>query len=310
MSRRRPIMPRLCDRRRHLSFVTALLVLDRMGIDLHQVSILAIGTHRNYRGEVFAQSPEPGVEITRDTSISLEVGFSSAVDTMPYQFFAGLSEATKVSSGWDDKARRFMAPFDAMMIRYRALALGERLRFSLGTADTSRLRKFLKLFDLEMPEQRSDPRELSLWATLLPSFHRWGGNAEQVGHVLSLLLGRRCSIEENVPVRYDTPPSIQSRLGRKRHSLGRDTVLGGGFVDCDYAYRVHVHGVPAGQVRDWMPAGTQRRHLDWLLERCMPGHLDYLISIHVPPDGHVLGDSEASFRLGYSTYLPSEHSNV
>jgi predicted component of type VI protein secretion system len=303
-------MPDLSDRRRRMSFATALLVLERMGIDLHEISILAVGTNRNYRGEVLAQSPGAGVEITRDTTISLEIGFSSAVDSMPYQFFAGLSEATKVSSKWEDRARRFMAPFDAMVARYRALALGERLRFSLATADTDRLRSFLKLFDLDMPRQSRDTRELWLWAALLPSFHNWGGNARQVGQVLTLLLGKRCSIEENVPVRYKTPSNLQSRLGSTRHTLGRQMILGTGFVDCDYTYRVHVHGVASDQVRDWMPDGKERRRLDWLLEKCMPGHLDYLVAVHAGTDRHRLGDDAMNYRLGYNTRLRSETAGV
>lgn len=303
MSTDRPVMPHLCDRQQRLSFVTALLVLDRLGVDLQQVSILAVGTHRNYRGEVMAQSPDPGVQITPDTTVSLEVGFTSAVDTLPHQFFAGLGDAARTSSGWEPRARRFMAPFDATVIRYQALALGERLRFSLGTADTDRLKKFLELFALDMPQRQPDPRRLGIWAALLPSFHRWSGNAEQVGYVLTLLLGRRCSIEENVAVRYDTPAGIQSRLGQRNHGLGRQMILGRGFVDCDHTYRVHVHGVASDQIRDWMPGGQVRRRLDWLLQTCMPGHLDYRIAIHARSGKRRLGDSTGHFRLGYNTYL-------
>ncbi len=310
MSATRATMPHLCDRHKRLSFVTSLLALDRLGVDLHQVSLLAVGTHRNYRGEVVAQSPDPGTPITPDTVVSLEVGFSSAVDTLPCQFFAGLGDAAKSSSGWELRARHFMAPFDATVVRYQALALGERLRFSLGTTDTVRLREFLSLFALDMPRRHADPRQLGLWAALLPSFHNWAGNAEQVGHVLTLLLGRRCSVEENIPVRYDIPSDIQSRLGQKRHRLGRQIVLGDGFIDCDQTYRVHVHGVASDRIRDWMPGGPMHRHLEWLLQTCMPGQLDYRISVHARRGRRKLGDSTEHFRLGYNTYLPRERTYV
>ena len=69
-----------------------------------QIDILAVGEYQNYRGEILRQEPEAGEDVRYDTRIKLEVGFYSAVDQMPYQFFYGMHGITESTGEWEDKA--------------------------------------------------------------------------------------------------------------------------------------------------------------------------------------------------------------
>ncbi len=46
------IMPDFCNRRYPFHYTTAISVLAKMGVDVNDIDILAIGTYENYRGEI------------------------------------------------------------------------------------------------------------------------------------------------------------------------------------------------------------------------------------------------------------------
>ena len=104
------VMPDLVSRRARMHYVTALNELARLGVEMTRVELIAIGEHRNYRGEVHEQSPSAGTELRMDTRVRLHVGFPSAVDLLPHQFFIGFETRADVGHEWEERARRMMAP--------------------------------------------------------------------------------------------------------------------------------------------------------------------------------------------------------
>ena len=296
-------MPDVSSRRRRYHYTTALVLLERLGIDLSRVEMIAVGTNRNYRGEVISQTPPAGERLRSTTVIRLEIGCDSPVDYMPYQFFRGLLGSEIDGRGWEPRARALMAPFDATMIRYQALALSEELHFGLGQARPEQLRRRLGLFGLEFPPEMVDERSLRIWAGLMPSFNSWAGNSASVAQVLSMLFGFHFHITENTPGRVDIPPRLQTRIGQRQHRLGRECVLGESFEECDSHFEVEIFGVPARLAHEFLPGQTRRKQIDWVLNRCMPGHFDYRL-IPVVSHGRLrLSDEHRHNRLGYASYL-------
>ncbi|MFH1686358.1 MAG: type VI secretion system baseplate subunit TssG [bacterium] len=297
------VMPDLCSRRRPYNYITALLLLHRMGVDLRRVELYAAGTHRNYRGEVHEQIPRPGAVLNDRTKIRLHIGMASAVDHLPYQFFYGLAGGTARRSGWEEAARSLMAPFDGSVARYRAITVGDKLRYLPGLTDTDHFERFLDMFRFRPQGSANKARELFLWSLLMPSFHKWAGNAEAVAGVLSLVYGFRFRIVENVPGRFDIPSHLQARLGKRNHGLGSSFALGNQFCECDSKYQVHIHGVSPDQAAELQPQGDLYRRILQTINYCMPGHLECQIVVHVSSPALRLGRSYNESRLGYATYL-------
>lgn len=296
------VMPDFCSRRYRTHYITALNTLARMGVDLTQVDLIAIGTHENYRGEVHNQEPARGTALGPQTQIRLRIGASSAVDYMPYQFFYGLHGVTRRVEKWEDKARAFMAPFDAALIRYTAKCHQEALKYGSGLAERRQIIRFLKLFEFEVDAYLPE-NELLILASLLPQYQYWSGNPEFLVQVLSLMLPFSFEVTENVRNRYDIPADIQTRVGTANTRLGKETVLGRSFVEGDSTYRVTVSGVSPERAAELVPGRPLRKKLEWLLERCMPSHSDYQIEIQVDRNAARLGKESPSARLGYSVYV-------
>lgn len=297
------VMPDLCSRRRPYNYITALLLLNRIGVDLKGVELYAAGTHRNYRGEVHDQTPLPGTPLGDQTRIRLQIGMASAVDHLPYQFFYGLAGSSARRDGWEDAARSLMAPFDGSVARYRAMTVGDKLRYLPGLTDREHFERLLGMFNMRVEQTKQKARELFLWALLMPSFHRWAGNAEAVARVLSLLYGFRFRIIENMPGEFDIPTSLQVRLGKRNHSLGSAFALGNRFSECDSTFSVHIHDVAASQADVLQLRGSLYERISKTVRECMPGHLECKIVVHVRSSNLRLGRSYDQSRLGYATYL-------
>ena len=295
------VMPDFCNRRFPFHYSTALMTLMKMEVDISRVNILAAGKHENYRGEIWEQDPKPGTPLDSDTPITLKAGFSSAVDHMPYQFFYGLEGVRESTGEWDIQARKLMAAFDAAVIRRMAIADAHQMKYSLGLIDLEHLTRFLALFDFDVAGNADDLREVMVWAALFPSFHFWAGNPELVAHIIGIIFGHRCRIEENVKARYDIPESIRYRLGNNE-LLGKGTLLGGSFVERDSRYRVIIEDVDPDRVIYFLPEGAGRRKLRKILEFCMPGHLEYDIKIKPKARGFRLGRESGRGYLGYTTH--------
>jgi type VI secretion system (T6SS) VasB/ImpH family protein len=296
-------MPDFCSRRFPFHYVTALNVLMKMGINLSSINLLAVSEFENYKGEIHQQSPKPGEQITADTQISLHVGCLSAADHVPYQFFYGVEGGRDRSSEWEDRARETMAPFDSAVIRYRALAGYEMHKFNLGVLDRDYLISYLDLFDFAPGEDAPDISDLLFWVAALPAFHRWAGNAEAVAAVLHSLIGYPVEIVESVSCRFDIPEAMQSHLGTESGRLGQALLLGNSFTECDSGYRVNIREVAPDDIANFLPHGAKRRKLDWLLNICMPGNLEAVISIEAAAAPTVLGSEAQKGYLGYSTYV-------
>ncbi len=296
------VMPDFCNRHYHTHYVTALNTLARMGVDLIQVDLIAIGMQENYRGEVHFQEPAPGKPIGPQTEIRLKIGASSAVDYMPYQFFYGLHGVTRRIERWEDRARALMAPFDGAVIRYTARCHQEALTYGSGLVERRQLIRFLKLFEFEVDAYLPDD-ELMILASLLPQYHFWSGNPEFLVQVLSLLLPFTFEVMENARKRYEIPEAIWTRLGTANSHLGADTALGRSFVEGDSAYRIMVSDIPAVRANELVPGKPLRKKLDWLIERCMPSHLAYDIELRVDRSAARIGLDSETARLGYSVFV-------
>ena len=122
-------MPDFSGQRYRFHYVTALNLLEGMGVDRRRIRIRKAGVYRNYRGEVRSQQPEPGSVLSDKSIITLEIGSNSAVDFMPYQFFYGLQGLRDSDNSWEDNARSLLAPFDSESVRYEAAMRFYTLRY-------------------------------------------------------------------------------------------------------------------------------------------------------------------------------------
>lgn len=300
----RPVMPDFCHRQHPFHFATALTTLVRLGIDLDRVEMIADGEHENYRGHIHAQEPKAGEELSEEIRIRLHVGIRSAVDILPYQFFYGFAGPGDRGRGWEERARRLMAPFDSALLRRSGWEDYRRLSYTLAQADQDQLERFFGLFEFDSKALTDgSSREKGLWLALLPMLHYWGGNANLVARMLKAVFGYPVRIVESQVLTTPLPARLQSTLGRKNSRLGRDTLLGRSFSDQDSAYRVEVSDVEPGEAKHWLPGKKQFKKLERLLKQAMPGHLRPTIRVRCRPGPTSVGRNTFTSRLGYTTRL-------
>jgi len=296
-------MPDFCSRRHPFNYVTALNTLMKLGIDTARVNLLAVGLFESYKGGILHQEPDPGQPLGPNTEITLHVGCYSAVDHTAYQFFYGLEGGRERGDEWETQARELMAPFDAAMVRFEALARHEAHKFNLGIVDRDFLFRFLELFDFHPSGTALDLRELLFWVSVLPAAHLWAGNARGVAAVLTRLLGCPVEITESISSRFDLPEECRSPLGSTGAGLGGSLVLGRSFVEQDSTYEVVVEGVPVERLASFLPGMPDRLKLEWLLGVCMPSHLEYRIRVTSRTRRHRIGRAGGAFHLGYGSYI-------
>ncbi len=295
------IMPDFCGRRIPFHYITAVNLLMKIGIDPHRVEIMAMGEYKNYRGEVREQEPAPGTPLTGAVKITLKVGYPSAVDKLPYQYFYGLAGITERSSAWDRQARELMAPFDASMVRYDSIAHYQTLKYTFGTADKEQIARFLDLFRFTPPPgDKWGFDDMITWVALLPGFHFWAGNPRYVEKLLEFLMGYECTIVENVRSVHEIPDDLKYHLGNETGRLGHETIMGDRFAEYDSCYEVRLKNVDPEHLRDFFPDGRLRKKMEWILKVCMPNSLLYRIIIKAKPIRAVLASEEKGAYLGYS----------
>jgi hypothetical protein len=300
MSDAERIMPDFTGRRYRFHYLTAVNLLDSLGIPLGDIRLRAEGEYENHRGEIRSQDPEPGTPLPPGAVVTLNVGCFSAVDFFPYQFFYGLQGIRETGDSWETDARSIMAPFDAATIRYAAAMRMQTLRYDFGVADGGHLRRFMELFEYRPGDEGRDAGKTSFVAAILPSLHLWGGNPEAVTVVLKRLFGYDVRLKENVKAETPIPEELRYRLGSTASRLGFDTVIGASFEECDSTYVVEFVGVPPGNIRDFLPGGRTRRGAEAFLDYCMPGDLDRAIAVTVERQE---ARRSAEQYLGLSTYL-------
>jgi len=295
-------MPDFCNRYRPIHFLTALHVLKKAGLNLDNVQIMAVGEFENYRGEIQAQEPAPGTPVKGNTKIVLQIGYPSAVDFMPYQFFYGLAGLTERVSAWENRARELMAPFDAAYIRKLAEADYEMLRFNQNFLDDEHTRRYQELYDFGALDL-SSPDDTIRWLALMPAFHFWAGNAQLVGFALEYLFGFKFKIIENVPAEFGIPKEHRYKLGSEKDRLGEGAILGRSFVEYDSTYEVVIEDIDAGEISGFLPGQPLRTRIESVLKFCMPGNLDFRIKVKTKPHNTKLGRKDNEGYLGYNTYL-------
>ncbi len=274
-----------------------------MGFDVRLINILADGEYENYKGEIREQKPSPGTEITPRSSITLKVGFPSAVDYMPYQFFFGLSGTRQSDRSWEERARRLMAPFDAAIVRHDADARYQILKYDGGIVEKEFLLRILGLYGFNLGNNIKEIGEIILLFSILPSFNYWSGNPALVEIILQFFFKYQFKIVENSSSQYEIPESIRYRLGSKSGRLGRETIIGRSFKEQDSCYDLIIRGVEPREVADLLPDKPVRKKLDWLLGFCMPGNLEYKIKIKVKAKRTSVGPDSKNCYLGYSSFI-------
>ncbi len=297
------LMPDFCNRRFPFHYTTALCFLMKLGVDISQVDILAFGEFENYKGEILGQEPEPGQVLTGDTRIRLKVGFQSAVDFMPYQFFYGLAGSERRSSAWEDQAREIMAPFDSAVIRHNAAAEYQTLKYNLGVIDKKQVADFLQLFNFELAGEGSGDEKSLIWASLMPFFHYWAGSAALTETALELIFGFKFQIVENVGGEFEIPQEVHYHLGAPSGRLGRETILGKKFLEYDSTYEIFIKGITPEEISDFLPGGTGRKRINEILKLCMPNHLDYRLRFDVRNRKTIIGKEKRAAYLGYAAHI-------
>jgi hypothetical protein len=300
MSGAERIMPDFTGRRYRFHYLTAINLLEHVGVSVGDIRLRAEGEYENYRGEIRSQDPAPGAPIPPGTVVTLTVGCFSAVDFFPYQFFYGLQGIRETDDSWETDARSILAPFDAATIRCAAAMRMQALRYDFGVADGDHVRRFMELFEYRPGDEVRDAGKIAFLAAILPALHLWGGNPEAVTVVLKRLFGYDVRLKENVRAETPIPDAIRYRLGSKGARLGFDTVIGASFEECDSTYVVEFVGVPPGEIRGFLPGGRTRRGAEAFLDYCMPGDLDRAIAVTVERRE---ARRSAERYLGFSTYL-------
>ncbi len=296
-------MPDFVNRRAPFHFTTALNTLTKMGVDINQVDLLAVGEYENYKGEVLEQEPAPGEDIGPTTKITLKIGFPSAVDQMPYQFFYGMTGFRSSSGAWENAARCLLAPFDASVIRHLASTKLQDLRSNLGLAEYDQIKNFLGIFDFALDKETEDIRESVVWASVFPAFNQWSGNPVLVCRVFQALFGYEFRIRENTKAEHVMPESCRSRLGAATDRLGRGLILGKSFSDYDSGYELIISGVPMDDVPELRPGGRIRAKIERALSIFMPTNLEYKIRVKTRVAKTVIGKEEHKNYLGYTSYI-------
>jgi len=297
------VMPDFVNRRTPFHFSTALATLAKMGLDPGQVDILAVGEFENYRGEVQGQTPAAGEAVGPTTRVTLKIGFPSAVDNMPYQFFYGLRGITSSTGSWEDAARNLMAPFDAAVIRHYSHAKLQDLESGLGLAEFAHLSRFLELFDFPLQEQTPDMREAVIWASIFPAFSDWSGNPALVCRVLKAFFGYDFRIQENTATNHKIPDSCRASLGGRGDELGKGFILGKSFTDYDSGYELIISGVPTDDVAALLPGGTKRTKVEKALAIFMPSNIEYRIRVRARKSKVTIGPKQHRNYLGYTSYI-------
>jgi len=297
------LMPDLTNRRTASHYTTALNALLKLGVDLNKVDLIAVGEFENYRGEIREQEPKPGTELGPNTKITLKVGYPSAVDEMPYQFFYGLGGVRASTGAWEESARCLMAPFDAAVIRHQAFCKFSDLKSNLGLIDYEHLRLFLELFDFSLGDTTKELSEAIIWSAVFPFFNQWSGSPLLVCRVLKALFGLDFEIRENTPVEHPIPKKHRSKLGGKRDKLGMGFILGGSFRDYDSGFELIVRNVDQEQVKGLLPGGRTRKRIERALAVFMPNSLDYRIRVKVRGPRVAIGKKERKSFLGYTSYI-------
>ncbi len=300
-SRPENIMPDFCDRHKPFHYSTAINLLMTLGVDPDTISIMAVGKHENYKGEVRNQLPTPGTRLTARTDVRLEIGFSSAVDQMPYQFFYGL-HGHHAGAGWELKARQLLAPFDGAVIRHEAIMRYMALRYNFSVIDDEFNRRYLDLFDFDVESETGD-RDTTLWAALMPGFNEWSGNAKIVESILSRIFGYQFRLVENIQSTFEIPEDMKYYLGTKTGRLGHETVLGRSFTEFDSSFGVQILDVEQEDVAKFLPGCPLRKRLDAVLRLALPQDMEYRISFITTGRGTKIGDEKTGAYLGYATRL-------
>jgi len=296
------IMPDFCNRRFPFHFTTALHLLRKLGINPRSIEILAVGRYENYKGEIRAQKPSPGTVLTPKDKIVLEVGCSSAIDLMPYQFFYGLAGITDRASDWEDNARHLMAPFDAAYVRYMGISSYEIMKYNFNFIDNNYLFKYLELYDFSGIDI-SDPSMAIRWLAIMPTFHIWAGNAERVSKILTFLFGFDFNINESLPACQNIPKELRYTLGSNKCRLGYEAIVGRSFTECETAYEVVISGIALDKVVELLPGKPMRRKIEAVLDYCMPGNLDYKFKIRAARDNFGQEPTEIKRYLGYNSFI-------
>jgi len=269
-------------------------------VPLQNIYIKCVGVYENYRGEIRNQEPEAGTDINYNTQISLEVGSSSAVDFLPYQFFYGLQGLRNSDNTWEENARCLMSPFDAAAIRYEAATRFHSLGYEFGIIDDDHLKRYLDLFEYTVDDDSFSIDDIMLLVSTLPSLNEWGGNPETITRILSRLFKYKIQIIENVISSTPIPEQLQYKLGAKTGRLGYETIVGRSFEEFDSTYELVFYDVSPDEVHDLLPGGKMRRRIDRFLSYCMPGDYDYYYTIKV---NKTAVKAKTSTYLGYSSFL-------
>jgi hypothetical protein len=297
-------MPDLCDRKHHYSIDLALLLLERLGVDLSRIDLKAVGPFENYRGEIQEQFPEPGRQLKPVERVALSVGFFGCVDYLPYQVYYGLPGISALGGEtWEDRARSLMSPFDATTVRTHVELLGLKRCYSGGLVNQYFVNGLLDLFKLPPHRERMTAAETMFWLALLPSYHEWSGNAECVGEMLEAVFELPVQICEHAESSADIPEEIQSRLGERHSHLGDDFISGGSITDYDSAYEVIIGDIEPEDVPQWLPGGDRRTELDRLITMCMPEYLEARVVLDVKRRPVRLGRESAEAYLGVSVTI-------
>jgi hypothetical protein len=300
MIHKKKTMPDFTGRKYRFHYLTALNLLESLGVPLRNIYIRCVGVYENYRGEIRSQEPEAGAEISGDTRITLEVGCSSAVDYMPYQFFYGLRGLREGDHTWEENARSLLAPFEAAGIRYEAALSFHALRYEFGIIDVGYIPTFLRLFEYAAEEDSADIDGLLLMISILPSLHEWGGTQTALSKILRRKYNYNVYINENVKSKNYIPGYLRYKLGAKTGRLGNETLLGRSFEEFDSTYELVFEDVSPEAVPELRPGGEMRRRIDRFLSYCMPSDLDCRYRIKV--NKKAIGRTTARY-LGYSTFI-------
>jgi len=99
------------------------------------------------------------------------------------------------------------------------------------------------------------------------------------------------------------PSAVHYRLGARAGRLGRESIVGRTFSECDSCYKVIIGGIKREDVVEFLPGKPRRKKLEWFWTSACPATWIIAYAFEVENKGLITGkDSRCAF-LGYATHL-------
>jgi len=290
-------MPDFCSPRRGVRHTvdSAIQSLERLGVDLDQLVLRSAG--RGWiRGTVVRQDPEPGVELTDQTRIVLEVAGTGTLGSHPF--------ALREDSDDDLRLDALFALFDNPLGKVSHAVRRGGGFLQLHPDDPSGALRWIEgIFRVSVKPWTK--RRWHAVARLLPVLHRVAGRSDAIPLALRLVFGLPVRRVRTIVGLVMMPDERRTRLGVANGRLGIDAAIGVGRR-ASTAVEVTVGPVSLDAYREHQaPSEHAERRAVYRL--VLPAHMHDAVTerwvVGDPSEPARLRDSWQPAALGLNSFL-------